>query len=171
AAVVGDIGDLAEQSGGWRITPIDVFPGIIAQLLEAQRNAHALAVEAQHANLQLLADFHHFGRVANALPGHVGDMQQAIDAAKIQEGTIIGEVLDHTLDHRTLGQALDQVFALGGVFVFDHRATADHQVVAAAVELDDLELEVLALEVGGVTHGTNIHQRSRQESADAVDVD
>src|SRR5690606_34273757 len=46
----------------------------------------------------------------------------------------------------------------------------DH-VVALLVELDDLELELFAFQVSGVTHRTDVDQRTRQERADAVDVD
>ena len=44
-------------------------------------------------------------------------------------------------------------------------------VVALLVELDDLELEGLAFEVGGVTHGTDIDERTGKERADVVDLD
>src|SRR5699024_8758819 len=148
--------DLAKQTRGRRIAPVDIFPGIVAKLLETQRNAHAFTVESQHADLELVAHFHNLGRMTYALPGHVGDMQQAIDTAQIQEGTVVGEVLDHTLDHCTFGQAFDQILALGSVFVLDHRAAADHQVVAATIELDDLELEILAFEIAGIAHRTNV---------------
>ena len=44
-------------------------------------------------------------------------------------------------------------------------------VVALLVELDDLELEGLAFEVGGVAHRTDIDERTRKERADVVDLD
>ena len=50
------------------------------------------------------------------------------------------------------------------------RRRNDH-VVALLVELDDLELEGLAFEVGGVAHRTDIDERTRQERADVVDLD
>jgi hypothetical protein len=55
--------------------------------------------------------------------------------------------------------------------VLDHGATRHHQVVAAAVQLDDLEFEVLAFEVARVAHRPHVDQGARQEGADAVDVD
>ena len=39
------------------------------------------------------------------------------------------------------------------------------------VELDDLELEALAFEVGRIANRTNVNQRARQERADIVDLD
>ena len=78
----------------------------------------------------------------DALPRHVGDVQQAVDAAEVDERAVVGEVLDHALDDRAFLQLVEQLRALGAVFLLDDRA-ARHDVVALLVELDDLELEVL----------------------------
>ena len=104
----------------------------------------------QHADLELFADVDDFGRMAHALPGHVGDVQQAVDAAEVDERAVIGQVLDDALDDRAFLQALEHLLALDAVLALDHRAARDHHVVALAIELDDLELEFLALEVARV---------------------
>src|SRR5690606_8156666 len=145
--VIGDVGDLAEHAGLGRVTAGDVLPRILAQLLQAQADAVALAVVLEHADLELLADFHHLGRMAHALPGHVSDVQQAVDATQVDERTVVGEVLDHALQHGALDQLLHQLLALFRVLALDHRTAGDDDVVALAVELDELELQLLALEV------------------------
>src|SRR6185312_299964 len=152
AAVIGDVGDLAEDAAADRVATRDVHPRIVAQLFQAQRNAVALLVVLQHAHVQLVADVDHFGRVAHALPRHVGDVQQAIDAAQVHERAVVGEVLDGALDHGAFGQALQQLLALGGELGLDDGTATDHHVVALAIQLDDLELEFLALEVGRLAH-------------------
>src|SRR5690606_23751237 len=149
----------------------DVVPRILAQLLEAQADAVALAVVLEHAHFQLLAHFHHFGRMAHALPGHVGAVQQAVDAAEVDERAVVGEVLDYALEHGALDQLLHQRLALLGVLALDDGAARDDHVVALAVELDELELEFLAFEVDGVADRANVDQRARQERADVLDVD
>jgi hypothetical protein len=83
----------------------------------------------------------------DALPGHVRDVQQAVDAAEVDEGTVVGEVLDHALDRLAFLQVRQQRFALGAVCLFHDRAAGHDHVVALLVELDDLELELLAFEV------------------------
>ncbi len=171
AAVVGDVGDLAEHTGAFRIAPRDVDPGILAHLLEAQGDTLALAVELEHLDLDLVADLHHLGGVLDAAPGHVGDVQQTVDAAQIDEGAVIGEVLDDTLDLHALLQLLEQRLALGAVLLFHHRAAGDHHVVALAVQLDDLELELLAFQVAGIAHRAHVHQGAGQKGADAAQVD
>ena len=170
-AVIGDVGDLAEHAGVGRVTTRDVVPRILAQLLEAEADAVALAVVLEHADVELCADFHDFGRMAHALPGHVGDVQQAVDAAQVHERAVIGEVLDHALEDRALDQLLHQLLALFRVLALDHRAAGDDDVVALAVQLDQLELEFLAFQVGRVAHRAHVDQRTRQEAADILDVD
>src|SRR5690606_35249029 len=146
-AVVGDVGDLAEHAGVGRVAAGDVVPRILAELLQAQADAVALAVVLQHAHFQLGAHFNDFGRMAHALPGHVGDVQQAVDAAQVHERAVVGEVLDHALEHGALDQLLHQRLALLGVLALGHRAAGDDDVVALAVQLDELEFQLLAFQV------------------------
>ena len=170
-AVIGDVGDLAESAGVGRVTARDVFPRIFAQLLETQRNTVALAVVLQHADLQFVADIDHFGRMTDAFPGHVGDVQQAVNAAQIDECAVIGEVLDHTGDDGAFGQAFQHLLAFGAVFGFNHGTARNNDVVALAVELDDFEFQFLAFQVTGIAHGAHIHQGSGQEGAHFADID
>ncbi len=171
AAVVGDVGDLAEQPRVGRIAPRDVLPRIRAELLQAQRHALPLAIELQNPYVDLFADLDHLGRMLDALPRHVGDVQQSIDAAQIDERAVVGEILDHTLDRRTLLQIVEQRGTLGAVFLLDHGAPRYHHVVALLIELDDLEFERLVLEVRRIAHRAHVDQGTRQEGADVVDLD
>ena len=61
--------------------------------------------------------------------------------------------------------------ALGAVFLLDDGAARDHDVVALLVELDDLELERLALEVARVAHRAHVDERTGQERAHEIDLD
>jgi hypothetical protein len=117
----------------------------------------------------LLAHGHHFARVTDTAPGHVGDVQQAVDAAQVHERTVFGDVLDHAVDDGAFLQRFQQLGALFAHGGFDHGAARQHDVVALAVELDDLEFHGLALEGRHVLDGTGVEQRAGQEGADAVD--
>ena len=170
-AVVGDVGDLAEHPGTRRITPRDVLPGIGAELLEPEAHARALAVELQDPHLELVAHLDHFRGVLDALPGHVGDMQQAVDAAEVDERTVVGEILDRAAHDGAFLQVVEERRALGGELLLDDRAARHHHVIALLVELDDLELERLALEVRGVAHRAHVDERARQEGPHVLDLD
>jgi hypothetical protein len=140
------------------ITTRDVLPRIGAQLLEAEADALTLAVELEDAHFDFVADVDDFRRMLDALPRHVGDVQQAIDAAEVDERAVVGEVLDHTLDDRAFLQLVEQFAALGAVFLLDDRTARNDDVVALLVELDDLELVHLAFEVARVAHGAHVHE-------------
>jgi hypothetical protein len=109
--------------------------------------------------------------MADTAPGHVGDVQQAVDAAEVDERAVLGDVLDHAVDDRAFAQRLHQLGALLAHRGFDHGTARQHDVVALAVELDDLELHRLALERAHVLDRTRVQQGAREEGADAVDED
>ncbi len=47
--------------------------------------------------------------MADALPCNISHVQQAVNAAKINERTVIGDILDHTLKNLTFLQVRDQL--------------------------------------------------------------
>src|SRR5579864_4091980 len=87
-AVVGDVGDAALEFGIGRILEFDAFPRIGFELLHAERDALRLRVEADHLDLDVLADGQRLGRVVDAPPGDVGHVQEAVDPAQIDEGAV-----------------------------------------------------------------------------------
>ena len=54
-------------------------------------------VEAEDLDVDFLPDVHGVGRVREAAPRHVGDVQEAVDAAEVDERAVVGEVLDDAL--------------------------------------------------------------------------
>ena len=67
------------------------------------------------------------------------------------------------------GQRRQELLALLALARLEHGAARDDDVVALAVELDDLELERLVLERRRVLDRTDVDERAGQERADAVD--
>ena len=74
AAVVGEVGDAGHDAATFRVAVGDFHPGIVAQLLQAQRYAVALAVELENLDVDFLANFNNLGRMLDALPRHVGNV-------------------------------------------------------------------------------------------------
>ena len=70
-------------------------------------------------------------------------MQQAIDAAEIDERAVVGDVLDDAFDDCAFGEARQQSLALSALRSFEHCTARYDHVVALAIELDDLELHHL----------------------------
>ena len=89
--------------------------------MRPEADARTLAIELEDAHVDLVADLDDFRRMLDALPRHVRDVQQAVDAAEVHERTVVGEVLDRALDDRAFLQVLHERAALGGELLLDHR--------------------------------------------------
>ena len=71
--------------------------GLARLLLEAEGDLLLLLVDVEDVDLDLLVDLDHLVRVVDAAPAHVGDVQQAVDAAEVDERAELGDVLDDAL--------------------------------------------------------------------------
>ena len=111
------------------------------------------------------------GRVVDAPPGDVGDVQQAVDAAEIDEGAVVGDVLDHAVEDLAFLQAGDQLGALLGAGLFEHGAARHDDVAARAVHLEDLERLRRAHQRADVAHRADVDLAAGQEGHGAAEID
>src|SRR5262249_18338447 len=82
-AVGHDVDHFALVAAGDRVLALHTLPGARRLVLQRQGDLFLLAIDRQDVNLQLLVDLDDVVRVGDAAPGHVGDVQQAIDPAEI----------------------------------------------------------------------------------------
>ena len=160
----------------WKRAPtgilgLDAGPRIGLQLLHAEADALRLGVDAHDLHLDRVADVDDLARVIDAPPGHVGDMQQAVDAAEVDEGAVVGDVLDQAVDHLAFGQLGDDLGALLGARGFQDLAAGHDDVAAAAIHLQDLEGLRRVHQRADVAHRPHVHLAARQERHGAVEVD
>src|SRR5262249_59045859 len=102
-SIVGDVGHRALKARTDRILGLDARPRVRLQLLHAEADALRLGVDAHDLHFDRIADVDDLAWVVDAAPGHVGDVEQAVDATQIDEGAIVGDILDHAVDHLALG--------------------------------------------------------------------
>ena len=109
--------------------------------------------------------------MVHATPCDVGDVQQAVDAAEINERAVIGDVLDDALDDLALFELADDLVALLGAALFENRAARHDDIAAAAIHLEDLERLRHAHQRRDVADRADIDLRARQERHGAVEID
>ena len=136
-AVVGDADDASADMRADRIAMRGIQPRVRRELLESQRNPLLVFVELQHLHLDLIADIDQVARMGEASPGHIGDVQQAVDSAQVHERAVLGEVLHHAGENRAFFQVLQGLRFLFVLFLFQQLLARDHDVAALLVELDD----------------------------------
>lgn len=169
--VVGDVRDGTGDLLADRILRTDAIPRIGLELLHAERDAVGFLVDADDLNLDLLADVQDLRRMVDAAPCHVGDVQQAVDAAEVDERTVIGDVLDDTLDNLAFLEVLNDFRTLLGAGLFENRAARNDDVAAALVHLEDFEGLRVVHQRRHVADRTDVDLRTRQEGYGAVEID
>ena len=170
SAVVGEADGPSRDAGPGRVLLADADPRVGHTLLVAQRNALALGIEVQDDDIDLIADVEKLGRMGDAPPRHVGDVQQTVDAAEVDEGAVVGDVLDHTLEDVAGGELCEGVLLLLGALGLEDDLAGDDDVGASLVELDDLDADLLVDHRLEVAHRADVHLRAGEERADA-DID
>src|ERR1051326_1317474 len=170
-AIVGDRHHLSLHARAHRWLARDVLPGVLLQLLQAERDALALPVDVENLDLQLLPEAYHFARMRHAAIAHVGDVQQPVHAAEVDERAEVGDVLDHAGAHLTDLQLLHEDFALRLALRLEQHAARHHDVAAPLVELDDLELVALPQQLVDVGDAPQGDLAPREERVDAHEVD
>ena len=170
-AVVHQIGNLAGEAGAFGVLAGDILPGIGHELLHAQGNLLLLLVEGQDLQFQLVAQVHQLLGMLDALPGHVRDVHEAVEAAQIHEHAVFGDVFHATGDRLALFQGLEQVLAHGVTALFQEHPAGHDDIAATTVNLQDAEFELLANQGVHVRHRTQIHVGTGQEGFDTAQVD
>ena len=92
-------------------------------------------------------------------------MDQAVDAVQVHEGAEVDDVGDRTLDDHAGLEAVQDLLADLLALLLEHRAPREHYVVARAVELDHLALDLGAEELVEILHAPDVDQRGGQEAA------
>ncbi len=169
--VVGDVGHAASELGFDWVFGGNAFPGIGLELLHAQRNTMAFLIDADDLDLDGLADRQDFVGVVDAAPCDVGDVQQAVDAAEINERTVIGDVLDDAFDHLALFELLDDFRTLFGARFFENGTARNDDIAAALVHFQNLEGLRHVHQGRDVADGADIDLGARQEGHGAVEID
>ena len=160
----GDLRHIADLEGRR-----ELGPGVAVGILVAEGDLVVLRVEADDVDIDLVADGQHVGRLLDAAPAQLGDVDHAVNAADVDERTIGRQGLDNTvIVLADLDLAPDLLGALAALLLGDGTDGTD-DALAAAVDLGDLQTHSLADELG---HGSVLRQAglgSGHKHADALD--
>ena len=148
------------------------FHGYALELLEAERDALALPVDVENLDLELLADLHHLRRDAEMRP-HDMSVMWSRPSTPPRSMNAPKSVMFLTTPFRTWSfcSSFISFSRLPARSALEDHAARDDDVAAALVELDDLELVLLAEQLVDVRHATQRDLRAGEERVDAHEVD
>ena len=107
----------------------------------------------------------------DAAPGDVGDVEQTVNAAEIDEGTEVGDVFDRTHAEVTNRHVGHQFAALFAEAVLQKFAAGNDDVVTIEVDFDDFDIIFFVEVIVHVADRADIELGTGQESGESFDID
>ena len=166
-AVGHEAGDLATDLEIDGILLGDFVPRIFRHLFEAEGDAEAFLIDLENDDFDFLVGLQKFGRVTEATPGHIGDVEKAIETVEIDEGAEFGEIFDAAFDFGSLVEVGEEFGTFLIAFLFDEFAAGEDDVLAVFVEFYDAAFEGFAEELAEIFRRVDIDLGGGQESFDA----
>ena len=94
-------------------------------------------------------------------------MEEAVDAAEVNEDPVVGDVLHRAGHDRAFLQVRQGLVLEGRDLRLEHHLAGEHDVGPAPVEVDDLGLDLFADVVLQAARGPEVHEGTGQERAHA----
>ena len=171
SAVGHQIDDLTGNQFAFGIFFNDIVPGIAGLLLETEGDTFFVFVDADDGDFEFLTDGEDFAGMVDTAPGDVGDVEQTVNAAEIDEGTEVGDIFDNAHAEIADSHIRHEFAALFAEAVFEKFAAGNNDVVTIEVDLDDLDIEFLVEVVIHVANRADIELGTGQEGGEAFDID
>src|SRR4029450_8795366 len=147
-------------------TPRGILPRAFRRPRERPRPPLALEIDVEYLDLDLLADLDDLARVVDVLPRELGHVHEPVDAAEVHERPEVRDRRDGRLAAFALLQRLEELLAALALRLLKEGAAREHHVVAVAVKLDDLGLELGPHERMQVSDPPEVDERGWQEPAE-----
>ena len=162
-----DLGNRAISDGANGELLDELHPRILGGLLQAQRDALAGQVNVQNLDFDFLANLDNLGRMVDVVPRKLGDVNQTVNAAQVNEGAKVNDRGNGAVQAHTLGELLQDFGTLVLAAFLQQHAARKHHVVAVTIHLDNASLELGTQIHIQVLHAAQVNQRCRQEATQA----
>ena len=161
---LGDLtrNDLANSVGASKDAP-RIFHGG----LQGQGDALAIKINVKDLDGDFVANSDNLGRMINVLPGQLGNVNQSVHTAQIDECAEVDDGGHNALADLALLKLVQELRANLRLGLLKPCTTGQHNIVAVLVQLDDLCFDFLADVRIQVTNATHLNKRCRKETAEA----
>ena len=122
-------------------------------------------------NVDLVADLDDLGRILDAVPAQLGDMDHAVNAADIDERAVAGEGLDSAVVLLADLDLAPDLLLRGLALLSGDGTDGADDAAAGTVDLGDAQLDSLSDHLVQIAALGNAGLGSGNEHADALDVD
>ncbi|MCE3028979.1 hypothetical protein J0A90_018395, partial [Salinicola sp. DM10] len=138
------LGDLAWNDLAHSVSASEDAPWVFLGSLQGQGDALAVEIDLENLNGDFVADGDNLRWVVDVLPGQLGNVNQSVDTAEIDECAEVDDGRDDALADLALLELVQELGADLRLGLLEECATGQNDVVAVLVQLDDLSFELLA---------------------------
>ena len=142
--VIFNADNFTSNLGADRVVFGGVGPGIFFELFDAQGNPLPFGVVFDNLNINGLADIDALTRMVDPAPGDIGNMEESVKAAKIDESTIIGDVFNDTFNGSPFLEFFQELLFHALANLFQNYPAGDNDIVAFLIMFKNPELITLA---------------------------
>ena len=150
---------------------VQCIPRVSRKLFQAQCDTFFRIVEVEDYDVELLVELDDLFGMVHSAPAQVGDVDQAVYAAQVDEYAVRGDVLDGTFEDLAFFELRHDLLLLCFELGFDQRLVRYDHVAELLVDLHDLELHGLVYVNIVVADRFHVNLRAGQERLDAEYVD
>src|SRR5699024_8464546 len=150
-----ELGDLAWHDLAHSVGACEYAPWIFLSCRQGEGYALAVQIDVENLYGDLVAYGDNLGWVVNVLPGQLGNVNQAVYAAQVDECAEVDDGRDNALADLALLQLVQELGTNLGLGLLQECTAGQNNVVTLLVELDDLGFQLLAdvwLQVADATH-------------------
>ena len=165
-----ELGDLAWHDLAHSVGAGEYAPWIFLGCLQGQRYALAVQIDVENLYGYFVANGDNLGWVINVLPRQLGNVNQAVYAAQVDECAEVDDGRDNALADLALLQLVQELRANLRLGLLKECTAGQNNVVTLLVELDDLCFQLLANVWLQVPDATHFNKRCWQEATQS-DVD
>ena len=150
---------------------VEVVPWMWSQLLVTKGDPLLLRVEFLDDDLDLLVEGDDFLRVVDPAPRQIGDVDETVNTAEVDEYTLVGDVLDSSFKDLSLLELADELSPTLLLLCLEEGLVGNDDVAELLVDLDDLEVHGLVDICIVVADRLDVDLGTRKECLDSEYVD
>ena len=169
--VVGDKDHLALDGVTDLEVGVEVVPRMGSKLLVAEGDPLLLRVELLDDHLDLLVEGDNLFGIVDPSPGKVGDVDETVNTAEIDEYTVVGDVLDGSFKDLSLLELADELSPALLLLCLEKSLVGYDDVAELLVDLDDLEVHCLVDISIVVADRLDVNLGTRKECLDSEYID
>ena len=132
-----------------------------SQLFQTKSDTFLLVIEVKNNNVQLLIQLNDFVRVVYAAPRKVGNVDQSVYTAQVNEYSVRGDIFNSTFKHLSFFQFRNDIFLLLFQLSLDKSFVRYNNVLEFLVDFNHFEFHGLANIDIIITNRLNIDLRTR----------